>query len=370
MSDVYSAYKALYFPEKMGKLHRGEMFYPEHVELILSDWCNQNCAFCAYRMDGYTSNQLFQIEKGQTRKARNPKRMIDTEKTFEILSDCKDMGVGAVQFTGGGEPTVHPGFAAIFSYAADLGIQTGLVTNGTMLVDDAIRESVLQARWVRVSVDAATPEFYAQERDVGVGMWDRVEEGMKRLVKNKPKDLVLGVGFVVTPRSYLQIYDAVKLYKEWGADNVRIGAMFNPQGSAIYKDCAATAAHLARKAKADFSDENFTVTNRFDEKLEELDEGHPDFDLCSYQYFTTYIGADLNVYRCCVYAYNERGRLGSIEHQGLKVFWEADATQMRLKDFNPRACSVCQFTKIIKGINSHLGQPLPEGQSPLHASFV
>ena len=81
---------------------------PKQVQIILSDLCNQNCNFCAYRMDGYTSNELF---VGASDKAKygtnNPMRVMAGPRAFALLDECKRLGVLALQFTGGGEPTVH-----------------------------------------------------------------------------------------------------------------------------------------------------------------------------------------------------------------------------------------------------------------------
>ena len=78
--NPYSVTKALHHKEKIEELRHGGHPTPVHVQLIISDYCNHDCDFCAYRMSGYTSNQMFQVEEGQSRSARNPRRQITTEK--------------------------------------------------------------------------------------------------------------------------------------------------------------------------------------------------------------------------------------------------------------------------------------------------
>ena len=68
----------------------------------------------------------------------NPNRKIKTEKALEIIDDCAAIGVKAIQFTGGGEPTVHPDHLELFLYAQELGIKTALVTNGVKLDTSSI----------------------------------------------------------------------------------------------------------------------------------------------------------------------------------------------------------------------------------------
>lgn len=101
----YSTLKAFKYPDRLEAIKSGHPAGPVHVQIILSDLCNQNCHFCAYRDPSYTSSQLFHIDGNY-----NPNRMIPLDKVLEILDDCVEMGVRAIQLTGGGEPTVHPHF--------------------------------------------------------------------------------------------------------------------------------------------------------------------------------------------------------------------------------------------------------------------
>lgn len=101
MTARYSALKAMKYPDRLEAIRSGGFAGPVHVQIILSDLCNQNCAFCAFRDPGYSSSQLFHVDGNY-----NPNRMLPFDKVTEILDDC--VGVKAVQYTGGGEPTVHP----------------------------------------------------------------------------------------------------------------------------------------------------------------------------------------------------------------------------------------------------------------------
>src|SRR6185436_8088075 len=115
---AYSDLKALWHLPEMSALKEGRRFVPPHVQLILSDLCNQDCSFCAYRMSGGFSSEQFAGPAGE----KNPNRKIPTDKAIEILNDCAALGVKAVQFTGGGEPTVHPEHMKLFNHALGLGL--------------------------------------------------------------------------------------------------------------------------------------------------------------------------------------------------------------------------------------------------------
>ena len=378
MQTPYSTSKPLFWKDRVNSLVHGEQPNPVHVQLIISDWCNHDCSFCAYRMSGSLSNELFQIEKGQSRKARNPKRFLSEKKCYEILDDCVRMDVKSVQFTGGGEPTVHPKFIKIVRYAQDVGLQTALVTNGSLLTP-AIFDDLIRMAWIRVSVDSSNADHYSEMRGVGRSMFKRVANGIRDFAsytKENGSKTVVGVGFVVTPDNWREMKNAATMYRILGAHNVRLGVMFNPLGVDPYKEHRREIEELSRETARDVTTPAFTVINRVPEKLAELEIGNPLFSACPIQNFTTYIGADANVYRCCVYAYNLRGLIGSLKDQSFMDLWKSQAKRASFNSFDARTCERCQFTEINSTVNSAVkailrGEDvLPKGKPPMHAEFT
>lgn len=363
-AGIYSPFKAAFFQDRVlaaaGKVHA----QPVHVQVILSDLCNQNCHFCAYRMEGFTSNQLFGRPDDHGR--INPNRRIPTEKALEILDDCSEMGVQAIQFTGGGEPTVHPDHLMIFRRAEALGLKWALVTNGTKLSPQLQDALVRSASWVRISLDAGTPETYARVRETPPATFRRVLDSVASLTANKREKgsaLEVGIGFVVTPDNWREVMEAVGEAKAAGADNIRLSAMFSQHDEEPYAAFHAEAAALC-KATEEMGDETFSVVNRFSERLSDLRLKAPDYKVCGYQRFTTYIGGDLNVYRCCNTAYNERGLLGSIAHMRFLDLWNSQEAASLLRDFDARGCARCQFHGINRFVNELTEIPTS------HAAFV
>ena len=99
-SNVYSPYKAAYHLDSIQDLRDGKFPSPKHVQLIISDYCQHSCEFCSYRKEEGMSSELF-VEKdinGVTTNI-NPNRFLPQEKIIEILDDCKEMGVKAIQLS-------------------------------------------------------------------------------------------------------------------------------------------------------------------------------------------------------------------------------------------------------------------------------
>lgn len=358
MNDSYSYLKAFRHPDILQSIREGRPSRPMHVDLILSDLCQQSCKFCSYRMEGYQANQLF-----------DDKRMMTAEKAYEILADCRELGVKGIVFQGGGEPTLHHRFREIFAKACAYGqdgVKAALISNGVRIGQE-LAQTVAHAAWVRISLDAATEETYCSIRRVHKNHWAQAQQAVRNLREQRDiekTDCVIGVGFVVTPDNWREIADAARMAKDLGADNFRISAQFSNEDEKLFEGFHKEAATLAADAEK-VSDENFTVYNRFSDRLEDLRLKNPEDKLCGYQFFTTYIGADLNVYRCCGYAYNDRGLVGSIANQSFKDFWMSQERFDNQNNFDGRGCERCQFRKI----NQTLAYAL-DAQPQLHEEFV
>lgn len=362
MNAAYSPFKIVHHMDRLEILKNGGQPNPVHVQLIISDLCNENCRFCAYRMDGYTSNQLFGEKRDDGTIDNNPKRFVPLEKCLEILDDCVSMGVQAIQITGGGEPTVHPDHARVFQEVLDRGLKLGLVTNGLVL-REKVAEQLLRASWVRFSVDAGTEQTYSETRGVGRAahgkVWRNVREFCGDVNGESP---LVGIGFVITRDNWHEVVLCAEQAKESGARNFRISAVFQPDDERYFEGWHQAAAELCREAET-LSDDRFRVFNLLGDRISDLKQHRPDYDFCGVQHLTTYIGADLNVYRCCNTAYNQRGLIGSIRDRRFKDLWKSVAKEQDFASFDARGCERCQFNNKNRTILYAL-----EGDD--HAAFV
>ena len=367
-NNAYSPWKIVHHPEKIDQMRKKIQPVPLHVQMTISDLCNQNCSFCAYRMENYTTNQLFKVEDPTTGIVNNnPNRMIPYDKCIEILNDCKEMGVKALQYTGGGEPTVHPKHKEIFQHTLDLGLDLSLITNGVVM-RDGLPEILSQGSWVRFSLDAATKKSYSAIRDVPEDHFEKALKNIKKVVeaknKNKSSNLIIGIGFVVTQDNYKEITDAAKIAKDLGVDNIRISAIFTPKDFDYHKNIYPVAKDSTTRVKQDLEDENFKVFNLFGDRIEDLKQQRPDYNFCGFMHLNTWIGGDLNVYTCCNNAYNERGKMGSIKKMTFKEFWESKAKKDKYSKFNAKGCERCMFNNKNKIIEYLLDD------SPTHVNYI
>lgn len=338
MRNPYASNKALAHATHLQALAAGENPAPVHLQLILTNRCNHNCSFCAYRMDGYTSSEDFCAGD-----------QMDTRAAFALLSEFADMGGRAVQLTGGGEPMVHPDFIDIVAYARLLGLEVGVVTNGS-LMGEAERKVLSDAAWVRVSIDAGTAETYSSVRHVKAEQFQATLENVAAL-----SGPYKGIGFVVTKENWREVPQIVEIAESIGIDSLRLSAAFTTEGAEYFSDFGDDAAVLcAEAAKKPW------VTDGFAARYSDLKQGAPDYHRCAYQHFTTYVGADMNLYRCCVFAYNPHGLVGSLKEKSLPELWGEMA-----EPFDAHTCIRCQFNERNRSINA-----LIDAYPSLHADFV
>ncbi len=253
---AYTDLKAAWHTDKISTLRQGEQIVPPHVQLIISDLCNHDCHFCSYRMSGGLSSEQFG-ENGNM----NPNRKIPTAKAKEILDDCAELGVKAIQFTGGGEPTVHPDHIEIFRHAQILGLETALVTNG-FLLRDGWEEVLPKMKWIRVSVDASSPEVYGAVRRINPNGYWKVLSHVGDIVKaTKGMDCLVGVGYVITKENWQDLALGLRRIRDTGVPYVRLSAMFSDGGSSYYDGVYENICKVIAPLKKDLEDGDFQIVD-------------------------------------------------------------------------------------------------------------
>lgn len=348
--NEFSSLKAAWHIERIADLRAGKDIVPTHVQIVMSDLCNQNCHFCAYRMDGGFATEKFADAEGN----KNPNRMIPAAKVRELLDDCAALGVGSIEFTGGGEPTVHPECMELIRYAQGLGLETGLVTNAVRMKDHPALHDLM---WLRISLDAGNAETYERIRQSKA--WPKVMESLKMVGGFTGKRPYIGVGFVVTRENYKELPEACRIVKEAGIPYVRVSAMFSTGGELYYVGIEEQIDEYRRQAKL-LEDSTFKVVDFFSARIDDLKQKAPDYAFCGEQQFVLYIGGDQHVYTCCTNAYTKHGDIGDLSKQRFSDWIKTH----RRYDFDARSCHHCQFNSK----NSVIAFMIDK--APKHINFV
>ena len=184
---------------------------PVLVEVDPSNACNHGCNFCLssyIHFSKYKGTETFS-------RALMPRDML-----MSLCEDFVNMGVRAVNWTGGGEPTLNKHLKEAIEYCGQNGIKMGMFTNGTLLDKwDMFDAMVDNMSWVRFSVDAGTPMTYNEVRHTHkIDNWIKMVENLSTLIevnKSKGGPIDIGVGFVISPETYHEIVDFAKYFKQF-----------------------------------------------------------------------------------------------------------------------------------------------------------
>jgi MoaA/NifB/PqqE/SkfB family radical SAM enzyme len=149
--------------------------------------CNAKCSICSYwknPSDPDRELSLSQIQKG--------------------LDRIHSYGCRAVNFTGG-EPTLRRDLCDIVRHASDRGMWTSLVTNGSLLTRERVRElKDAGLDNLLVSMDSVHPEIHNRQRGVP-GLHERVTDCASWI----SKEFLVGhrTGGVMTVLTHLNVDD-------------------------------------------------------------------------------------------------------------------------------------------------------------------
>ena len=182
---------------------------PVLIEVDPSNSCNHACSFCLssyIHFDKYKGTEAFS-------RALMPRDML-----MSLCEDFVEMGVRAVNWTGGGEPTLNRHLKEAITYCGKHGIKMGMFTNGTLLDKQDLFETLVDnMSWVRISIDTGTAEEYDNIRSPkGGANWDRMVSNVKELIRVnelKGNKIDIGVGYVISPDTYHGIVDFAKFFE-------------------------------------------------------------------------------------------------------------------------------------------------------------
>ena len=200
----FSQNKAFLHYDRLSTLLKGKIPPPITVEIDLADgFCNQSCIHCFF--ESYKNeNSIF----------------FPRNKAFPLGLELRQVGVRAIEFSGGGEPTTHPNFKEIvedFAFSSNLPL--GLVSNGLLL--KRVEPVLNLFQWIRISLDAGNIEEY---RTIHCSnSFNFIMKSIANLIKNRTKECKtsIGIGFLVTLSNWKTAQSAVEIATDIGVDYIQ-----------------------------------------------------------------------------------------------------------------------------------------------------
>ena len=326
MGTPYSSLKIFYHRDALDALKNKTRIAPVYIRLKPTNLCNHHCEYCTYG-SGDTS------QKTQNRDNVNHTDMIPWEKLQGILRDMGGMGVKAITFSGGGEPLTYPHIVEAAQMAQRNGMDLSLITNGQLLMNERA-EAFHSAKWVRISFDSPNQEKYMALRRVSAESFQQVIKNIRDFAANKNKSCTLGINFVVSRANYQQVYEAAKLLKSLGADNVKFAAM-DGNVPHYHEEIKDEVIEQIQRAQEDFADDKFSIFNNYQNDWKQKNPSAQNFPVCYTCKLVTVIAADQKVYFCHTRAYDSKAEVGDLHNQSFRDMWFSEETTDKLDTLRP-----------------------------------
>lgn len=351
----FTAHKILWHRDKVQlALRRQPTKAPISLEWDLSNTCPHDCPFCSF---GTSESHGYRQQHWQ---------MFPFERAVDLIPEMAKAGVDAITFTGGGEPLMHPKAARIMELTSDVAIPWGLVTNGYLLKGDVADRVLSDARFVRVSLDAASgPTHQAMHRPKGE-QWETILANIADVARRRPQTLTIGASFCVTDLNWQEIGLCAAQLKGLGAQYLEVRPTYpttwRGDGWGLGLSNISQAKIALEDAKREFNGPGFQVVGLID-RFAALEHPDKDYRRCQIGPLTTVLGADGRLWHCCVQRGMDGFALGSVMDGDFADVWARAQAQHMADQIDVQKCPRCRYdnyNRILEGMET----------DQLHASFI
>lgn len=333
--NSFNSFKALMWREWFEGFAKQDFLPPLTVDTDPSNRCNYDCPWC---------NAFDNMAKKPNDLPR--------DHLFRLADFYAEWGVKSTCVAGGGEPLINKATPNFLERLAENGLESGLITNGSLITDEVAEVIAKNCRWMGVSMDAGTPETYMEAKGINnKHMFDQVLRNIEKVCE-RVKALETGCDvcykYLLHPMNSKEIFTAAWIAKDIGVKDFHL----RPVGwdnLTKTKDKSILEFQLAEidgqiEAAMRLEDENFRVfgirhkfSPKFTRKI--------GFKKCWAAPLIATFGADGNVHLC----FDLRGKPELVlcrhypdPHEILR-HWNTDRHKKMLSDIDVNKCPRCTF---------------------------
>ncbi|GAM10553.1 cyclic pyranopterin monophosphate synthase [Geobacter sp. OR-1] len=318
-TDKYriDSHKLMFHPQRVSDWLDGGNIFPIYAEISPSGACNHRCTFCA--LDYLEYRPVF----------------LDAALLKSRLTEMGRLGVKSVMFCGEGEPLLHREIDDMVNHAKEAGIDAALTTNGVLLNGELFGKMGESLSWLKVSINAGTPETYAAIHRTKEADFDRVIENMiqaAKIARENDFSCTLGAQLILLPENAHEVETLAGIVRDAGLSYLVI----KPYSQHL-KSLTTTYEHIDYEpylSLADrlnrFNDDDFRVIFRQNTILK-LGQQSRGYDRCLALPFWSHIDSHGNVWGCSAYLGDERFCYGNIGEQGFAEIWHGSLRRASLE---------------------------------------
>lgn len=323
----FSSNKILWHLDRVNELLQTGYTPPITAELDMTNICNHKCPSCF----GFLYKD---------------KSCIVPEDAKRIIGQLADMGVKAVTFTGGGEPLCNTDTLDAVKYANHKGLDTALITNGSLLNAEAVEAVLANCVWVRISLDAASAETYKRTHGMGEEEFLKVLKNIRLLAEYKVKTksaCTVGVGYLTSQETEEEIIPMAKLIGEqnemcgFGIDYLQYRPLLKSHSNRVYYNNRSILDTISEAAS--YSTGNFEILCSL-HKYRLIKDGRLEktYGKCLGHHFAAVIAADMKVYICCHLRGVEKYCIGNLKVSSFEDIWKSPERKKVYESIDLKKC--------------------------------
>jgi len=181
----------------------GDKEGPFYLDIVPTNRCNLSCLTCPERET--EKENFIQMEKKE----------LSTDKYKQIIDNVARLSVIYINILGGGEPFLREDIIEIMQYIKNKNINGYVITNGTLLDKETIKE-IVSMNWDALAVsldapDAKTHDYLRQKK----GTFKKIIRAIKQFNAEKRKQNkekpIISINYLLTNKNYDKIVKFVKL---------------------------------------------------------------------------------------------------------------------------------------------------------------
>ncbi|MBA4373817.1 MAG: radical SAM protein [Thermodesulfovibrio sp.] len=331
------SHKLIFHPRELSQWLAGEEVYPIYLEISPSGACNHRCTFCALDFMEYKP------------------RFLDTAILKERLTEMGKLGVKSVMYGGEGEPFLHKDIGDIIVHTKESGIDVGITTNGVLLAQPLAEKILGSTSWIKVSMNAGTPETYAKVHRTQPEDFHRLVRnltGAVALQSDLGTSCTIGAQTVLLPENAAEVETLASVVKEIGLRYlvVKPYSQHHKSYTSEYSSVDYDAFNHLKDKLAVFNDSTFSVIFR-EKTMKKMKRVVRGYERCLALPFWSYIDSGGNVWGCSAYLGDEAFRFGSIHENTFKDIWLGDRRRACMQrvatELDPEGCRMnCRMDEI------------------------
>jgi len=297
---------------------------PWQIDLDTTNICNQACYYC--------NTELFRKDNPVFQPVEKYIQLIEDIYNWRSYDPTVIGTTSNVIFSGGGEPTLLPGYEQIIETAIDKGFCCAMNTNGTKL-DKLLRipfDKIKRMAYIGLDIDSGNPETY-----------EIIRRSRMKSPFSKVKELATEFGSIGAPidiKALLmpensteeEIHDLFQFAKDVNARGLHFRPViidsktFNITSEVI---------NLINKCSIEYQISANISMNRLEDRT---------YNKCHQFFLFPSFCADGNIYLCCEYKGRPEFKLASWTNSDWRDIWCSESHKKIYQSFNTLNCKMCR----------------------------